>query len=255
MSFDSVYARAYDRLYQDKAYDLETGIIEEAFSNAADGPVRQVLDLGCGTGSHAALLAERGYEVTGVDRSEAMLAIARNKAVRPSTGGRLSFRQGDLRDTRLRRRFDAVLMMFAVLGYQLENDDVLAALATAREHLRKGGLFIFDIWYGPAVLTQRPGPRVKTLTDGDVEIVRASDGSLDTRSHTCTVDYRLWLFGGTGLVDRSTERHVMRYYFPRELEHFLSSCGLELVRLSAFPETAREPDETTWNVLAVARAS
>jgi hypothetical protein len=51
-------------------------------------------------------------------------------------------------------------MMFAVLGYQGENDDVLAALKTAHRHARPGGLFLFDVWYGPAVLHERPSQRV-----------------------------------------------------------------------------------------------
>ena len=52
-------------------------------------------------------------------------------------------------------------MMFAVLGYQHTNADVLDALATARAHLDVGGLFAFDVWYGPAVLSERPSERVK----------------------------------------------------------------------------------------------
>ena len=53
--------------------------------------------------------------------------------------------------------FDAAVMMFAVLSYQLSNQDVLSTLATVRRHLQVGGLFIADLWYGPAVLNERPG--------------------------------------------------------------------------------------------------
>src|SRR5207248_11417549 len=67
--FGPQYAEAYDTLYRDKDYSAECDAIEHVFRLYGIGPVRRVLDLGCGTGGHAVPLAERGYEVVGVDRS------------------------------------------------------------------------------------------------------------------------------------------------------------------------------------------
>ena len=50
------------------------------------------------------------------------------------------------------------------------NADLLAAFATAREHLNPGGVFIFDCWYGPAVLAERPSVRIKRMEDGATSI-------------------------------------------------------------------------------------
>ena len=111
--------------------------------------VKTILDIGCGTGNHSIPLARRGYQVTGVDLSENMLAHAREKARSSNAPPSLAFVQGDARIVDLNQKFDAVLMMFAVLGYQLTNEDVLAALNNVRKHLIPGGLFIFDVWYGP----------------------------------------------------------------------------------------------------------
>ena len=71
------YAQFYDILYQDKDYEAECDFLEQIFDRYAPGPVRTILDLGCGTGGHTLPLARRGYEVVGVDRSEKMLAEAR----------------------------------------------------------------------------------------------------------------------------------------------------------------------------------
>src|SRR5262249_47425100 len=158
--FGSVYADAYDTLYQDKDYAAECALIERVFREHGRGPVRSVLDLGCGTGNHVLLMVQRGYDVVGVDRSEGMLARARAKADKTLPSRRVEFRQGDVRNVELGRQFDAAVMMFAVLGYQPTNADVRAALRTAHRHLRPGGLFVFDVWYGPAVLRERPSQRV-----------------------------------------------------------------------------------------------
>lgn len=246
--FGAGYAAAYDALYGEKDYEAECDLVERACAEYGDGDFRSLLDLGCGTGNHAIPLARRGYDVVGVDRAEAMLERARAKA---GEGGP-TFELGDIREVRLGREFDAVLVLFAVLGYQHTNADVLAALRTVRAHLRPGGLLLFDVWYGPAVLRERPEPRVRTVEDGAVRLVRSSDGRLDVRRHLCSVDFRVQRFEGDALVAETEERHEMRYFFPLELELLLADVGLSLVRLSVFPELDAEPDEATWNVFGVA---
>lgn len=252
-NFGSLYASAYDRLYRDKDYGAECDLIERVFKEHAARPVRTILDLGCGTGNHAIPLAERGYAVTGVDRSLEMLQVGTAKL-----GPRrceLALEQGDIRSLDLGRNFDAALMMFAVLGYQLENDDVTAALRTAHRHLRPGGLLLLDVWYGPAVLAQRPEERTKVVESPEGVIHRTAVGRLDVRRHICTVSFRLRHMRGEELVSERREEHVMRFFFPRELELFLEVASLRLCRLSSFPNIDDEPSENTWNVLAIAKSA
>jgi SAM-dependent methyltransferase len=254
--FGDIYAGVYDSLYQDKDYEAECDLLEAVFQRFGQAPVHHVLDLGCGTGNHSIRLAQRGYAITGVDRSPDMLASARQKAKdsQPEAGMEVEFLEGDLRSFRSSQVFDAVLMMFAVLGYQVENADVLAALHTARQGLKLGGLLVLDVWYGPAVLVMRPTDRVKVIPIIDGTILRVASGRLDTRHQTCTVRYHLWRLEGNVLTDETSEEHTMRYFFARELEFFFQQAGLTLETLSAFPDLDRQPDETTWNVLAVGRA-
>lgn len=245
--FGAAYAAAYDALYEEKDYDAECDLVERVFAQYGDGEFHALLDLGCGTGNHAVPLARRGYEVIGVDRAEAMLDLAREKA-----GDDASYLLGDIRDLRLGRAFDAVLVLFAVLGYQHADEDVLAALRTARAHLRPGGLLLFDVWYGPAVMREKPEHRERTVESEAGRIVRSSDGRLDLEQNICTVDFRVRRFEGDELVSETEEAHEMRYFFADELERLLADTGLKLLRLGAFPDIDAEPDDTTWNVLAVA---
>jgi SAM-dependent methyltransferase len=253
--FGSGYADSYDVVYRDKDYAAECDMVYRAIQKYGDGSVRRILDLGCGTGNHAIPLAKQGYEVVGVERSPSMLAHARSKAAKASLKTPVVFHEGDIRSVELGQQFDAALMMFAVLGYQQENTDVLAALRTARRHLRPAGLFIFDVWYGPAVLRERPSQRVKVTPIPDGKILRAASGEVDSRRHLCTVNYLLWQVSKGRDVAETQESHTMRYFFPRELELFLQCANFDLVRLGVFPEFHRDPDDATWNVLGVARAA
>jgi SAM-dependent methyltransferase len=250
--FGHVYAPAYDILYRDKDYDGEVRLLDKIFRRYAPGEVRTVLDLGCGTGNHALRLMASGYGVVGVDRSAEMLAIARKKAQERAQTLRLH--QADLRDLNLGELFDAALMMFAVLGYQIEDGDVRKAFDAARRHLRPGGLLAFDFWHGPAVVKLGTEERVRTIEAGDHRWVRASSGKLDHARHLCDVTFHLKHLEGSRTIEEITECHRMRYFFPEELGARLSASGFQLLRLGAFPEIDREPDESTWNVMGIAAA-
>lgn len=250
--FDREYSSAYDLLYRDKEYDAECALLHTIFHRYSQGGIRSVLDLGCGTGNHALRLVRMGYRVTGVDLSPHMLALAGEKA--RAEGLNLPLVPGDIRTVRVEGTFDAAVMMFAVLGYQTGDDDVRAALANARRHLRKGGLLVADIWYGPAVLAQRPGDRTLELAVPGGTILRESSGRLEEEKHLCHVHFRLreTIAGRPPAI--TEEEHRMRYFFPGELVGFLEGAGFSLLRLGAFPELDREPDGTTWNAICVARA-
>ena len=144
--------------------------------------------------------------------------------------------------------------MFAVLGYQSENAGVLAVLQTARKHLNKGGLLAADVWYGPAVLKQRPGDRVRIISGENGTLLRTSQGELDILHHICKVKYHIWQFKGREITAETEEEHVMRYFFPRELELFLELNSFQLLKIGAFPDFEQEPNENNWNALIVAKA-
>jgi SAM-dependent methyltransferase len=234
-------------MYVDKDYERECDLIEQAFERFAEGPVRSVLDLGAGTGNHALPLARRGYEVAGVDLSEEMVRIAREKA--SDDGAEVDFRHGDLRDVELGRRFDAVLLMFAVLGYQRTNDDVRRALHNARRHLRPGGVLVLDLWYGPGVLSEPPEDRARVIATPDGDLTRRVSAELDVPRQLCTVRYAL-----SGAGRHAEETHVMRFFFPAELELFLDLAGFELVSLSSVDDLDAPATEKSWTATVVARA-
>lgn len=246
-TFGSAYASAYDAMYESKDYAGECDLLQAAFVRFGAGPVRSVLDLGCGTGGHAVPLAQRGLAVTGVDRSPGMLERAGEKAA--DAGADVALHQGDVRTVRLGATFDAVIVMFAVMGYQLANDDVRATLRTVRAHLQPGGLLVFDIWHGPGVIASPPGAGERTIETADGPLRRIVEGELDVPEHRCTVRYRLVTDAG-----EERETHVMRFFFPLELRLLCELEGLELVSITPFGTLDGAVDRDTWNATVVARA-
>jgi SAM-dependent methyltransferase len=247
--FGKGYSSTYDMLYRDKNYEAECDRIEQIVRDNSTSTVKTILDLGCGTGNHAIRLAQRGYAVTGVDRSEEMLVIARQKA--QDNDLNCTFIQSDIRTFRSEQKFDVIIMMFAVLGYLTENEDIQKALDTARDQLNPGGLFICDLWYGPAVLHQKPGERVRVTNDVNTKIIRASSGELDSLHQIVTVHFRLWKIEGDRLVEDISEEHRMRFFFPQELNMLFRTSGLQIQNMRSFPDIEIEPSDNTWNICII----
>jgi SAM-dependent methyltransferase len=255
--FGQPYAHQYDALYGEKDYPAECDAIEELFRRHGTGPIRSLLDLGCGTGTHALTFARRGFDVTGVDRSPAMLEIARRKA--DETDARLiavppAFVEGDIRTARIGQTFDAVLMLFAVLGYQTTDGDVAAAMRMVAAHLKPGGLFVCDLWFGPAVLAIGTSDRLKVIEVSDGQLHRTSSGAIDRAHHTCRVDFKTWRVVRDRVVDESAESHTMRYFFEPELREFFDDAGLDLCAVHPFDDLNARPGDTSWNVWVCGRA-
>jgi len=144
--------------------------------------------------------------------------------------------------------------MFAVMSYQTTNDDLAAAFRTARRHLEPGGLFIFDAWFGPAVLRVRPMDRYKFVErDGD-RIIRFASPTLDVLRHTVRVDYKVLLIKDSCVLDEVDESHLMRFLFPQELAYFADQAGLHMKHLCPFMALDRKPSEEDWNVTAIMEA-
>jgi SAM-dependent methyltransferase len=242
-------------MYRDKDYEAECDFLVEVFQRFGCGAVHSILDLGCGTGGHAIPLTRRGYEVFGVDLSAQMIAVAREKSPSVENLPKPCFEVADIRDMQLGRTFDAAICMFAVLGYQTTNESLLAALRTVRKHLDTGGLFVCDFWYGPAVLTQRPGDRIKIASDGADRVVRLTRADLEVGQNVVSVSFHILRLRDDQVVQEAEEIHRVRYLFRPEIELLMAHTGLELVAFCPVGKLTQCPTETTWSVSAIAHAT
>lgn len=249
MSVFNGYAGIYDLLYRDKDYAGETDYLQQLFQSYCPD-ARTVLNLGCGSGRHDRCLAEKGYAVTGVDFSEEMLRAARDSAV---AGTALDYHNGDVRSIRLGKTFDAVVSLFHVMSYQQTNKDLEAAFTTACCHLKPSGTFIFDCWYGPGVLTDRPAMRLKELEDENIRVTRIAQPVMYPNENSVDVNYQVFIRNKqTGDVHEVQETHRMRYLFLPEIRQLLSDTGFELLASEEWL-SGKPLGFESWNAVFVCR--
>lgn len=246
------YGKYYDILYQDKDYEKECDFIEEIFKRYSQKPIETILDVGCGTGGHAIPLAKRGYRVSGFDASEIMIQRAKEKS--KSEGLKIEFEVADICDFNMNRKFDACICMFAVINYLTRNDQIQHALTNIRRHLNPNGLFIFDSWNGLAVLRILPEVRVKIMEGGGKKVIRFVHPELDSFHHICKDHYQLIVIQENNIIEEVKETHVIRYFFPQEIIHYLEEAGFEVLKICPFLDLEGEVDENVWNMTVIAKA-
>lgn len=247
------YSRYYDILYKEKDYPAEVEFIDSLIKKYADNNVGTILDMGCGTGGHALLLAEKGFSVTGIDRSEDMLSIAKEKAKAKEIKIPVDFFKADIRDFNLNKKFDAIVSMFAVMSYQTTNEDFEKALLSASRHLKPGGLFIFDVWFGPAVITQKPGDRIKIIENNGEKIIRLTHSKLDFMRHIVDVNFNVMRIIDKTIHESIEETHRMRFFFPMELELYLTNTSYQVLKMIPFMEIGGVLSDDKWDMTVVAR--
>lgn len=245
------YARYYDLLYRDKDYAAEADYVARLIRRF-HSKAQSILELGSGTGIHASLLAEKGFTVHGIERSPEMLA--RSLVLTEKMGvihSRPVFSLGDIRKIRLNERFDAAIALFHVISYQTTNEDVTAVFETARHHLEPGGVFIFDVWYGPAVLTERPAVRIKRIADEKIEVTRLAEPELHPNENCVDVHYHVFVRDlATHAVVEFKEPHAMRYFFKPEIERIAGQARFQCLHVEEWL-SGKAAGCDTWGVCFV----
>ncbi len=249
------YADFYDAYYVGKDYEREVEFVLSLAKEQGLEKIRSVLDIGCGTGGHLIPLCRRGLTVDGFDLSERMVEIGMQKIAAAGVRPNANIELGDATTYRKGKKYDLVISMFAVMGYLTSNKALSAGLRTAHAHLNTGGLFIFDVWFGPAVLHTLPETRMQEFTKDGLRTLRIVKPTLDVLQQIVTVDYTIFALKDNTVAKEVKESHRMRYFFPQELSFFLENGGFSLLKICPFLDSAGEVSRDAWNICVVAKAT
>jgi SAM-dependent methyltransferase len=187
-----------------------------------------VLDLACGTGQLTIPIALLGLPTVGLDRSRAMLDVAKSRA--SEVGASVAFLQSDMRDFALGRDFNLITVARNSLLHLLSAVDLLAALTAVRRHLAQDGIFAFDI-FNPDVriLASPPGQRFPVMDVSTTQFGALSVEVTHDYDSAAQVNRATWYISAPDRREAWTVPMVLRSIFPQELPLLLSAAGLELI--------------------------
>jgi len=238
----NLYSQYYDLLYEDKDYGVETTYVDRLIKRYHPKS-NYILELGSGTGKHANLLAQLGYQVHGLERSAEMVEIANQNKKQ-----NVNFEHGDITDFSISLSFDISLSLFHVISYLTDNKSLTSTFKNVHKHLNEGGLFIFDVWHSAAVNFQVPEKRVKSLQNDTIGITRTANPIIYSELNVVEVNYDVAV---KDLKDGSTqffqEQHPMRHFSRPEIELLAYATGFEVIHNEEFLSQAT-PSVETWGV-------
>jgi len=231
-------AGAYDVLMEDAAYRRRADFLTRRLQRAK---AETVLDLGCGTGTIACLLAEQGFRVTAVDRSPEMLTEAEQKA--QGLENRPFFLCQPMERLRLLEPVDAVVSTLDALNYLTRPKAVQETFRRVRRCLAPGGVFLFDV-NTPYKLRQMNGQVWLDETE-DVYCVWRTEFS--ERTKVCTYWVDLFIRTPVDVWRRSGEEHRERAYEMDELRQWLTEAGFRKIRVTGdLAARPPKPGEDRW---------
>ena len=250
------YSYYYNIFYEDKDYQKEAGVVKK-FADAfwhGEERISRIIDIGCGTGRHDIVLAQTwdGIHIDGIDISNKMIDIAKAKAYNHGLG--INYSCCDIRKYKTNCCYDMAFSLFHVMSYMNSNEDIICAFKSIRDSLKSDGLFVFDVWYGPGVLTDRPVIRIKRKNYDGKEIMRVATPVIYANKNVVDVNYEIVI------IDKHSQRaniiketHSMRYFFYPEIEFYLKNTGFKLEQCVDC-NTLDKTDFNSWTAYFVARA-
>lgn len=247
-----LYAKYYNLIYKDKDYGGEAKYCID-FIREFSPEAKTILNLGCGTGMHDFIFARNNFSVLGVDISPGMIALANEnkKKLGKQVSKRVDFAESDVRTFKADKQFDVVTSLFHVMSYQTSNNDVAGILTTAYKHLKPGGIFIFDFWYGPAVLHEKPEVRVREFSGDNINVTRIAIPEIHHEQNSVDVNYKLFIGeDGRKKVTEIEELHRMRYFFYPEFLLWFEKYNFKILRFCEWL-TDKKPSLNSWSAVYV----
>ena len=240
--FAAVYDMFMDNIPYEEWCDYLTGLLEDY--GVKDG---LLLDLGCGTGSLTELLAERGYDMIGIDYSEEMLDLAMEK--RMESGKDILYLCQDMREFELYGTVAAVVSICDCMNYITEPEDLVTVFELVNNYLDPEGIFIFDL------NTEYKYEMVmgdSTIAEDREDSSFIWENQYEKEEKINIYDVSIFIKEKEDLYRKYHETHYQRAYSLEEIREALEEAGMEFV--AAYDAFTKEPPKAdSERIYVVAR--
>lgn len=253
------FARVYDELMDNTPYEEWGDRLNELIrkygvsaperdaENLLDSEKNLVVDLGCGTGTLAELLYEKGYDMIGVDASESMLNIAMDK--KAESGSEILYLQQDMRELELYSTVGTVYSVCDSLNYILEEEELKTVFSLVNNYLFPGGIFIFDF---NTDYKYREVIGNTTITENREDCSFIWENYYDPEEEINEYDLTIFVQEEENLFRRFTETHFQRGYTVEQMLRLVEEAGMKVVGVKD-ADTGEAVTEQSERVYMVAR--
>lgn len=205
------FASVYDQMMDNINYENWKFYLLQLFFKYGVEPCSLVTELGCGTGMMTRLLAGDGFRMTGIDLSEDMLEVAQNHKEKVK---KINYLLQDMRSFQVNDEQDAIISICDSMNYLITVEDLSQTMKAARDNLKKGGVFIFDLKTEHFFIEELDG-QIFTEDLGDVKCIWRNEYDSDARIHTYTLEFS----------NGEKEVHKQRVFGASEIKEAAKKAG------------------------------
>lgn len=217
-------------------------------SEMLDSEKNLVLDLGCGTGTLTELLAQKGYDMIGVDFSQEMLNIAMAK--KEKTGSDILYLCQDMRELDLYSTVGTVVSACDSVNYLLEDEEVIETFRLVNNYLYPGGVFIFDF---NTVYKYEQVIGDTTIAENREDCSFIWDNFYHEEEHINEYDLTIFVKEGKEeLFRKFAETHYQRGYTLEEMKSFVEQAGMQFIQ-AIDADTHKAPTKESERIYILAR--
>ncbi|MGB9937614.1 MAG: class I SAM-dependent DNA methyltransferase [Methanobacterium sp.] len=219
------FAKYYDKIYEKMDYQKEAEFIKWAVKTYKGSPGNELLDVACGTGTHAHFL-KKDFKITCFDINDEMLKIAREKL--PD----IHFIKGDMKTMDLELKFDVLICMFSAINYNTAIQELEITLNNFYSHLKDGGVLIFDMglnkenWIEGIV-------SMDTVVDNNFKLARIWQSHLEKDVFNSSFVY---LVKEDGILDFEIDEHKLGVFGMEDVVNLMEKAGFEVFISSDFKD-------------------
>jgi SAM-dependent methyltransferase len=221
-------AKYYDRIFAHKDYGKEADFLDLIFKKFGKN-IKDILDIACGTATHALLLESKGYQIVGCDLSKDMLKEARKKIKKQKS--KIKVFHSDMRDIRTDKKFDAAICMFTSFHYLLTEEDMVKSLRAAYKVLKTNGLYILDLANFIGISKHFEKVRGEAFYKDKktkIFVLAINDQDLKKKIHTMRWVY---FIEDKGKFSFNLDETKLRIIEPNEMKKLLNKVGFKILEI------------------------
>jgi SAM-dependent methyltransferase len=248
---DKVFQEYYDKLYATKDYPAEVDVILRIAGDKLGKAPGSILDVGCGTGGHSLLFAEKGYNVVGADIDNYSIDVARRKATNLKDK-KLTLLCEDVNKIDM-WGFDLGVSLFNVVNYIHKVDELLSFFKAIYKRLAAPGLYIFDCWNGLAAILDLPREKKTQIVVNEELIEIRSSPNVDLIGQSVHVDNAVSVTKANGESVSFSFQYQHTLWTPFILKNLLIMAGFELLMISEWMKPDAVATHQSWKIMFICR--
>tara|TARA_R110000787_G_scaffold116136_2_gene226241 strand:- start:489 stop:1238 length:750 start_codon:yes stop_codon:yes gene_type:complete len=241
--YDKNLSEKYDLLFSDKDYEKEGKFILSKIGSGKD-----ILDVGCGTGTHSCIISKKSNLVVGIDISKYMIEAASKKYKDIEN---LEFFNTSVEDyaEQSADKFDLIISMFNVVNHISSLESLLSFFAACSKLLKEEGLIIFDCWNSVACTIEEPhskSVKTKEIDGKKYDILYETETDLMSSKVNMIV---------TGNIDNESIEYKLSQYLwhPKIFSDAISTNGIEKISMLNFRDFKNKATKKDYRILFVGK--